>query len=216
MSFMQEVMEQNTPVWDNCAESPFVRELQQGTLPFMKFKGYMIQDSIYLKQYARIYGKAMYHSTTLRELQLFYSVLSFVTEKESVVRVNYLKQFDMTDSEIEFIQPLPENQSYIDFMFEIAEQGKLCEILMAVLPCMLSYSYIFRKLAAEPDTACSGYSDFIEDYADDLYYEDCRCWIAYADEKCMELPEEEKEYLKTIFHKASLPELAFWNMAYRV
>ncbi|MCI2039084.1 MULTISPECIES: hypothetical protein [Clostridium] len=61
----------------------------------------MIQDSIYLKHYARIYGKAMYHSTVLKDIQLYYSVLRFITDTESAVRLSYLKQFGMTDDDIE-------------------------------------------------------------------------------------------------------------------
>lgn len=144
---MEEILNRNMPIWDRCAETPFVRELQNGTLPFEMFKQYMIQDSIYLKHYARIYGKAIYHAATLKEIQTYYSILNFVTDTESAVRLNYLSQFGMTDDDIELIAPLPENQNYIDFMISIAEQGDGCAILMAVLPCMLSYSYIFRKLA---------------------------------------------------------------------
>ena len=107
MSFMQETLNHSQGIWDKCVETPFVQELKNGTLPMEKFKEYMIQDSIYLKHYARIYGKAMYHATTLKEIQLFYAALSFVTDTESVVRLNYLKQFDMTDDDIEFIKPLP-------------------------------------------------------------------------------------------------------------
>ena len=73
------------------------------------------------------------------------------------MRLDYLKQFCITDDDIELIAPLPENQNYIDFMFEIASHGKNEEILMAVLPCMLSYSYIFRKLAAVPTSRESRY-----------------------------------------------------------
>ncbi len=215
MSFMQEILKRNVSIWDNCTDTPFVREIQSGKLPFEKFKQYMIQDSIYLKNYARIYGKAIYHSTTLRDIQVYYSVLNFVTDTESAVRLNYLKQFGMTDDDIEFIVPLPENQDYIDFMLEVAEQGNICEILMAVLPCMLSYSYVFRKVAAAPESKQSRYWDFIQDYANDRYFEDCKAWCEFADTKCDHLPEESKKRLSEIFEKASILELHFWNMAYR-
>lgn len=214
MSFMQEIMKRNIPIWDDCADTLFVRELQSGKLPFEKFKQYMIQDSIYLKNYARIYGKAIYHSTTLKDIQVYYSVLNFVTDTESAVRLNYLKQFGTTDDDIEFIEPLPENQEYIDFMLEVAEQGNICEILMAVLPCMLSYSYIFRKVAAAPESRQSRYWDFIQDYADDKYFKDCKAWCEFADTKCDHLPEETQKRLSEIFEKASVLELHFWNMDY--
>lgn len=215
MSFMKETLNRAVPIWDTCAETQFVKELQKGTLPMEKFKGYMIQDSIYLKHYARIYGKAIYHSTILEDIQLFYSVLCFVTDTESAVRLSYLKQFGLTDNDIEYIAPLPENQNYIDFMLDIAEEGNVSKILMAVLPCMLSYSYIFRKIAAEPETEKSKYWDFIEDYADERYAEDCKLWSSFAEEKCVSLSDHERDELTAIFEKASLLELDFWKMSYK-
>ena len=215
MSFMQETINRSKPVWNECVKTPFVQDLKSGTLPFDKFKGYMVQDSIYLKHYARMYGKAMYHSTTLKEIQLYYSVLSFVNDTESAVRLNYLKQFGLTDDDIEFIAPLPENQNYIDFMRTVAEGGNNSEILMSLLPCMLSYGYVFRTLAADKETEQSKYWDFIQDYADEQYHECCNQWISFADEKCGDLSDIEKERLNSIFEKASMLELNFWKMAYR-
>ena len=123
MAFMKDILTRNIPIWEECAATPFVQEVQTGKLPLEKFKRYMIQDSIYLKNYARIYGKAIFHADTLREIQLYYSMLNFVNDTESEVRLDYLKQFCMTDNDIELIAPLPENQNYIDFMFEIASHG---------------------------------------------------------------------------------------------
>lgn len=58
MAFMKDILTHNIPIWEECAATPFVQEVQTGKLPLEKFKRYMIQDSIYLKNYARIYGKA--------------------------------------------------------------------------------------------------------------------------------------------------------------
>lgn len=215
MSFMKETISKSLRVWDECVNSDFISELKKGTLPIEKFKSYMVQDSIYLKHYARVYGKAIFHSTNLRDIQVYYSILSFVTDTESAVRINYLSSFGMTDDDIEFIQPLQENQNYIDFLLNIAEGGNVCEILMAVLPCMMSYSYIFRKIADEPDTSKSQYWDFIQDYADNKYYEDCISWGKFADCKCENLTENEKNRLSKIFEEASILELDFWKMAYK-
>lgn len=214
MTFMQAVLEKNYPIWDECISSPFVQELKAGTLPFEKFKEYMIQDSIYIKHYARIYGAAIFYSQNLRDIQLFYSVLSFVTDSESVVRLNYLQQFGMTDDDIEYIAPLPENKKYINFMLKTTENHDVCEILMAVLPCMLSYSYIFRKIAAEPETKASRYYDFIQDYAADEYFVSCKSWTDFTDRKCESLSSAEQKKLSYIFEQASYLELDFWKMAY--
>lgn len=157
--------------WDECIVTLFVQDMKEEKLPMKYFKEYIIQDSIYLKNYVRVYGKAIYYAETLREIQFYYSILNFVTDTESVIRLNYLRQFGMTNDDIEFIDPLPENQNYIDFLFEIAEYGNGYEILMAVLPRTLSYIYMFRKPAEEPESRRSGYLDLIQDNVDDPYAE---------------------------------------------
>ena len=62
MSFMEEILDRNIPIWDRCIATPFVQGIKSGNLDLESFKTYMIQDSIYLKHYARIYGKAIYHA----------------------------------------------------------------------------------------------------------------------------------------------------------
>ena len=214
MTFMQEVVADSKEIWDQCVASPFVQELKSGTLPTEKFKEYMIQDSIYLKHYARIYGQAIYHASTLRDIQMYYSVLSFVNETEGAVRLDYLKQFGLTDDDIEFIEPLPENKKYIDFMVGVAKEGNSLEILMAVLPCMLSYDYIFGIISNDPITEHSQYRDFISDYAAPEMSKICQRWSDFADEKCQGLNSAQKVKLMAIFKEGSLRELDFWKMAY--
>lgn len=215
MSFMRETLDRNKLIWDKCMATPFVQGIKSGQLPFESFREYMIQDSIYLKNYARVYGKAIYHAAALSDIKLYYSALSFVTEAESAVRLNYLRQFGMTDEDIEHISPLPENRNYIDFLLEIAKCGDSCEIFISTLPCMLSYSYIFRKIAKEPESRSSRYWDFIEDYADDSYTESCKVWYAFAEKKCEGLCADRQKRLSGIFERASLLELDFWSMVHR-
>ena len=88
MAFMKDILTRNIPIWEECAATPFVQEVQTGKLPLEKFKRYMIQDSIYLKNYARIYGKAIFHADTLREIQLYYSMLNFEQAKARIHRVS--------------------------------------------------------------------------------------------------------------------------------
>lgn len=213
MSFMRELLNQNIPIWDECAATPFVKGLQTGTLPPENFKSYIVQDSIYLKNYARVFGKLIYHSTKLRDIQFYYSALGFVTDTESAVRLRYLGQFGMTDDDIEDLEPLPENKRYIEFLTTTAENDSIYEMLMAVLPCMLSYSYIFRKLAAMPETVHSEFYDLIQDYAEDAYYDSCKGMCEFADRRCANLTVGERKRLGHIFMEASLLERDFWEMS---
>ena len=44
MAFMKDILTRNIPIWEECAATPFVQEVQTGKLPLEKFKRYMIQD----------------------------------------------------------------------------------------------------------------------------------------------------------------------------
>lgn len=215
MTFMKDAVNHSIDIWNKCVETPFVQGLKTGELPHEKFKRYMIQDSIYLKHYARVFGRAIYNSTVLRDIQLYCSLMSFVADSESIIRLNYLKRFNISDDDIELLHPLPENKNYIDFMLEAAEGEDICKMLMAISPCMLSYSYIARKIASEPIAKTSQYWDFIQDYANDNFYENCKRLEGFSDDKCNSLTNSKKEELKTIFEKASLLELDFWRMSYQ-
>lgn len=216
MTFMESLLQQNYPIWDKCADTPFVQKLKNGTLPTAHFREYMIQDTIYLKHYARVFGKAIYHATALKDIQTYHSLLGFVTDAESAVRFHYLAQSGITQEDAEQTAPLPETQHYIDFLHKTAASEDNCAILMATLPCMLSYSYIFQAIAKAPESRQSPYWDFIADYADDLYAKQCKEWCAFAQQKCEPLSQSDLETMCRIFKQASLLELDFWNMPYRV
>lgn len=131
MAFMKDILTHNIPIWEECAATPFGKNVQTGKLPLEKFKRYMIQDSIYLKNYARIYGKAIFHADTLREIQLYYSMLNFVNDTESEVRLDYLKQFCITDDDT---PDMIEKQ--IDAVFEDIEVDAVKIGMLSTPECM--------------------------------------------------------------------------------
>lgn len=48
-----------------------------------------------------------------------------------------------------------------------------------------------------------------------MYFENCKSWCCFAEQKCRDLEAEEQERLGRIFERASMLELDFWRMAYR-
>ena len=212
---LKSALTHSLPIWEQCKETPFVRKLLDGTLPEAAFRTYVIQDSIYLRHYAQAYGKAIYHAQSLAEIQLYYSALGFVSREgsEMALRLGYLTRLGFTSGEIEEIQPLPENQRYIRFLQETAERGDRREILMAILPCMLSYGYIFQgQTGRVPAPGRLDYRELIREYASEDYGESCREWLVFAGNACKGLPEWEQAALTDIFVRGSLLELGFWRM----
>ena len=214
-SFVRSLVEQDLPVWQQCLDSEFLTKLADGTLPEDCFKGYIVEDSLYLREYAKVFAYGMLKADTMDTIRIFYSLLSFVNESEDATRLVYLKRYGLTDAQIQRLPQRPANRAYTDCMLEAARDGEgAAECMMACLPCMLSYSWIFRRLVERaPGVKDTPYWQLVQDYAGEGYAEACRAWIGYADSFCAGLTPERQARCRTIFHACSEHELHFWEMS---
>jgi thiaminase/transcriptional activator TenA len=217
MGFVQEMIDGSMDLWNGYLVHPFLLELADGSLPEEKIKRYIIEDSLYLKGYARVFAIGLLKAQSMADMVLMSKMITGTVEGEYATRDRYLKGFGMNPDDWEQFIPSKENQAYVDFMIQCAEEGELPEVLAATLPCMLSYCYIGRELVKKDPNGVkqSRYADIIDDYANDAYYESCQKNIAYADRIFENLSDERKEKLKAMFRKASEYEMDFWEMSYQ-
>ena len=134
--------------------------------------------------------------------------------QDSIYLRYYLKDNGMTDDDVETIERLPACVNYTDFLIKSAESDDLPGILMAVMPCMLGYEYVFKEtLKRHPEVMDTYYGPLVSDYTNKWYDECCRIWTEYCNNKCECVSVERKKQLSDIFREASLHELKFWQMA---
>lgn len=183
-TFVQQLVQESLPVWEKCLHSEFLTHLADGTLDEACFKGYIVEDSLYLREYAKVFAWGMTKAKDMQTIRTYYSLLSFVNESEDAARLHYLKHFGLTDEGIQS------------------------------LPCMLSYGWIFQKLLEEkPSVQDTLYGALVVDYADKGYEAACRDWAAFAEKVCEGLSDERLARCREIFHACSEHELNFWAMA---
>lgn len=53
-TFVQQLVQESLPVWEKCLHSEFLTHLADGTLDEACFKGYIVEDSLYLREYAKV------------------------------------------------------------------------------------------------------------------------------------------------------------------
>ena len=58
-------------LWEKYNSHPFVQGLADGTLPKEKFKFFMIQDHLYLMQYAKVFAMGVLKSQKEEDMRLF-------------------------------------------------------------------------------------------------------------------------------------------------
>lgn len=211
---MDDVIADSMPLWEAAANESFLKEMGENTLDKRIFYNYIIQDSLYLRDYLKAYAMAIFKSRTLKEMQVFYSVLGYVNDIENATRLKYLADCGLTDDDVEKMEKSPACAEYTDFLIETARNEDVPEILMAVMPCMLGYRYVFGELLKKyPSVRDTYFGGLVEDYASDGYAESCAVWTEYCNEICGGLNFERKEKLKGFFREASRQELNFWKMA---
>lgn len=214
MKFMDQIIQNSLPLWEEAANEPFLEEMGKGTLDRQQFLDYIVQDSIYLRDYLKAFAMAIFKSRSLKEMQVFYSVLGFVNDSENETRLKYLADNGMTDADVEQVEKKPACQAYTQFLIDIAQQEEIPEILMAVMPCMLGYYYVFDSVRKRfPAVMDSYFGPLVADYTSDLYKECCDVWTDFCNQVCQDLDQERKERLNQLFLMASKHELYFWQMA---
>lgn len=213
MSFVAQCIQESLPIWEACLNSPFLTQLENGTLPEALFKGYLVEDSLYLREYARVFAWGMIKADTMEDIRICHSLLAFVNEGEDATRLMYLKRYGLEDRHIQQLPQRPQNAAYTAEMLRAAQMGGMAHCMMACLPCMISYQWIFQALVARsPQVRETVYWPLVKDYAGKAYGESCDRWIAYTDALAQHLSPEERAQCKEIFAKCSVHELAFWNM----
>lgn len=216
MSFVSDCVSADLPVWRECLDTPFLRGIADGTLPVDCFKGYIVDDTLYLREYARVFGWGILHAEDSDQIRSFYSLLSFVNETEDSTRLYYLRRYGLRDETIQKLPLRPQNRAYVEEMLTAAREAEgPAECMMAALPCMLSYSWIFGQMLRTAPRAASDpeYGPFVRDYAGGGYDALCGEWRALADRWCTDLSDVRRARCRAIFHACSLHELHFWQMS---
>ena len=132
-TFVQQLVQESLPVWEKCLHSEFLTHLADGTLDEACFKGYIVEDSLYLREYAKVFAWGMTKAKDMQTIRTYYSLLSFVNESEDAARLHYLKHFGLTD---EGIQSLPRLGRVCRKSLRRPERRTPCP-LPRDLPCLL-------------------------------------------------------------------------------
>lgn len=213
--FSRELLESAKDLYDDAANCFFLEQMGQGTLDKQFFYDYMIQDSIYLRDYLKIFAYAIAKAPNWADMQLFNGMLAYCDDGENKTRLDILAEVGMTDADIDKTAKKRQCEDYCVFLQKWGKEGTQAEIIMAMLPCMWGYRYVFEQLVDRYPEAMH-HPDFgpvIADYVNEGYAWYCDYWYGIVNEKCADFSDEEKAHLKAIYREASQHELWFWQMA---
>ena len=217
MNTVERLLTATAEIWKAYNEHPFVLGIQNGTLDKEKFRYYIIQDCLYLEDYAKTFAVGVAKAKSLEMANLFAKYIS-VMNGELDVHNGYLARLEVTQEEIDSTPRSLDNQSYTSYMLRVAYEEGEAEILAAILSCAYSYEIIARNIVKNNPASIHDefYGDWIKRYASDAYAEVNVILLDTLNRITENDSESQIQHLIDIFVACSRYELAFWEMSWTV
>ena len=111
------------PVWEACLRHPFVTGIGDGTLDMEKFRYFMLQDYLYLFDYARVFALGVVKARDPELMRVFAANVDAILGGEMNIHRAYMKRLDITEEQVFSIKPALANLSYTNYMLSVAQTG---------------------------------------------------------------------------------------------
>lgn len=217
MNTCERLLDATKDIWKKYNEHPFVLGIQDGTLDKEKFRYYIVQDYLYLEDYAKTFAVGVAKAKNLKIANLFAKYIN-VMNGELDIHNGYLAKLGVTQEEIESTPRALDNLSYTSYMLRVAYEEGQAEIFAAILACAYSYEVIAKNIVKNNPSSVDDefYGDWVKGYISDDYAAENAVLLEVMDSLTEEYTEQQIQHLTDIFVACSRYELAFWEMAWNM
>jgi thiaminase/transcriptional activator TenA len=219
MSFLARLKAQAAAEWQAYTGHPFTDAMADGSLPEAAFRHYLVQDYLFLIEFARAYALAVYKSPNLADMREGAGGLSAILDVEMDLHVKLCAGWGLSRDDLEQAPPAAETLAYTRYVLDAGMRGDLLSLKVALAPCVIGYAEIATRLAAHPQAqaASNPYGVWIAEYAGEPYQQVAAKARAHLDRLAERYatPAREAELL-AIFREATRLEAHFWEMGWRL
>lgn len=202
-------------IWQDYNNHPFVKGIANGSLEQEKFKFYMVQDYIYLLDYAKVFALGVVKSKNEKHMKMFANMINETINCETDTHKKYMSRLNLDIEKLSTAKPSITTTSYTNYMLSIAHNENIAEIAVAVLACSWSYKCIGDFMEKH-----SNYSDFYKDWIETYTSEGFRAGNDEIIDLVCELTQDYSESqivnLEQILINCSIYEKMFWDMSYNM
>jgi thiaminase/transcriptional activator TenA len=218
MSFFERLKAATSAEWRSYTEHPFTDAMADGSLAAAAFRHYLVQDYLFLIEFARAYALSVYKSPRLADMREAAAGLSAILDVEMNLHVKLCAGWGLSPDDLENASAAVETLAYTRYVLDTGMRGDVLALNVALAPCVIGYAEIATRLAARPDAyaATNPYRVWIAEYAGAAYQEVAAKARAHLESLAERYatPVREAELI-TIFREATRLEAAFWDMGWR-
>lgn len=200
--------------WTGYVRHPFVLQLGRATLPEACFRRFLVQDYLFLIQFARAYGLSAFKSATLDDLQAASTGLQAILT-EIPLHVATCAGWGLTEEAMAAEPEASETMTYTRYVLDVGMAGDLLDLTVALMPCVAGYAEVGQWLQADPGTVRVGspYAAWLDAYAGEAYQAGVRTALDKLEGLGRRSGGQARfAQLSTIFTTATRLEAAFWQM----
>ena len=218
MTTTQRLLAATEDIWAEYHTHPFVRGIADGTLDEEKFRYYMVQDYLYLIDYAKVFAIGVAKARDPETMRLFAGYVHQILDGEMDIHKGYMQRLGIALEDAERAPVALDNLSYTSYMLRVAYDEGPAEIAAAILSCALSYEYIAKEIVAKDPAAADHpfYGEWVRGYADPGYAASNQVLVDLTERLTRDYSEAQLEHLTEIFIACSRYEGAFWDMAWEM
>jgi len=203
-------------IWRAIFAHPFLDQLRTGTLPMDRFTYFILQDYLYLLDFAQVLCLGGAKSPDLKTLEIFTRHALIAVEVERSFHAAFGRSLGLSQRQLDATPKGPITEAYTRHLQAVARGGSLGEIVAAVLPCYWIYGEVGKRLYRRRPKSPKIYREWIETYASEEYWKPVREQIRLIDHLGASAKNDEKKLMRSHFLLSSRYEFLFWDQAYRL
>jgi thiaminase/transcriptional activator TenA len=213
MGFTAECWESIAPIYGAILDHPFVRGLADGSLPRASFEFYAVQDSLYLREFARALAITASRAPRDEWIIMFSEHAAGALKVERTLHESFFKDFGLTADAVSSTPMAPANLAYTSYLLAVAHGAPFHESLAALLPCYWIYWEVGKELERK-GSPNELYRRWIATYASAEFGTLVSAVIETADQTAARQRAHELAAMRRHFITTSRYEWMFWEMGY--
>ncbi len=213
-SFSDELWHAGAGIYDRIRALPFLTGLTDGTLPPAAFRHFIVQDTHYLRGYARALAVLAARAPHAADTVMFAEHAAGAIAAEQDMHAGLADALGLTPEQADAAPITPTTTAYTSYLLATCHGGSFAEGLGAVLPCYWIYARVGEALleSSSPDPL---YARWIAMYGGDEFQAVVDAVLAVTDRVGAELGEAERARVRAHFVTTCRYEWMFWDAAWR-
>jgi thiaminase (transcriptional activator TenA) len=202
------------PIYEETLRHPFLIGLSDGSLPEAKFRHYVVQDSHYLRDFARALSILAAKAPTEDAFTLLLGHATNAITVERALHESFYTGWGLSQADVWATAPSPSNLLYSSYLLRVVQSQCFAEGLAAVLPCYWVYWEVGKVLETRgsPNPL---YQTWIDAYASKSFATVVMEMLTLTEASAASSNDAQREQMRAIFTLATRMEYLFWDAAWR-